>query len=105
MAEKVLTLEAVKEHFCTADKRESLEAIRKRLDDALDIEWAAQLTIDIGEDMEKQIKENGLDWTPVDRILWTAREAFILGCLDMASKFMIAADMGYEALAGEGAEA
>lgn len=28
-----LTLEAVREQFCTADKRESLEKIRQHLDD------------------------------------------------------------------------
>lgn len=104
MKEKTLTLEAVKEQFCIADKRESLEKIRQHLEDAWDIEEAAKLMVCIGEDMEKQIKENGLTWTPVERILWAVREAFILGSLDTAEKFMAVADMGYEALAGEGAD-
>lgn len=33
--------------------------------------------------------------------MWAVKEALILGGLDMATKMMIAADMGMEALAGE----
>ena len=35
-------------------------------------------------------------------MLWIVKEAFILGCLDMEAKMMIAADMAYEDLAGLG---
>lgn len=101
MSKVALTLEAVKEQFYTADKRESLEKMQQHLDDAWSIDEAAKLTAYIGEDMEKQIKENGLTWAPGERILRAVCEAFILGSLDMAEKFMVAADMSYEALAGE----
>lgn len=102
---KTVTLEAVKEQFCTQDKREALEKIRDRLDDIWDIEKAAQMTAEIGERMEEQIKQAGKTWTPAERILWTVREAFILGFLDMATNMMVVNDMGYKALAGEGDEA
>lgn len=105
MEKKALTLEAVKEQFCTEDKRATLEKIRDRLDDVWDIDKAGELLCTIGKDMEAQIEEQRLTWTPGERILWTVREAFILGCLDMAAKMMIVNDMGYEALAGEGAGA
>lgn len=105
MNEKALTLEAVKEQFCVTDKKEALEKMRQVLDDAWDINEAAELTARIGEDMEKQLKEKGLTWTPGERFVWAVREAFILGSLDMAAKFMITADMAIEALTGEGAEA
>lgn len=101
MSKAALTLEAVKEQFCTADKMECLKKMRQHLDDAWSIDEAAKLTVCICEDMEKQIKENGLTWAPGERILWAVREAFILGSLDTAEKFMVAADMSYEALAGE----
>lgn len=96
-----LTLEAVKEQFCTADKMEALKKIRERLDDVLDIEQAAELTVKIGGQMEKELGAGGLTWTPWERIMWTVKEAFVMGCLDMAEKLMVAADMSYEALAGE----
>jgi len=99
VAEKVLTLEAVKEQFCVADKRETLEKMRQGLDDAWNINKAAKLLASIGEDMEKQLKEEGLTWTPGERFVWAVREAFILGSLDMAAKFMVTADMAIEALA------
>lgn len=101
MSEKALTLEAVKEQFCVADKREALERMRQSLDDVWDIDKAAELLASIGEDMDKQLKEKGLTWARGERLMWAVREAFILGSLDMAAKFMMTADMAIEALAGE----
>lgn len=102
MSKVALTLEAVKEQFCTGDKMEALKKIRERLDDVWDIEQAAELTAKIGERTEKETEAAGVTWTPGDRLLWLAKEAFILGSLDMAVTMMLANDMGYEALAGEG---
>lgn len=99
---KAVSLGAVKEQFCAEDKTATLEAIRERLDELMDIDAAAEMLQDIGEDMEKQIKVNGLDWSPIEKMLWAVKEAFIFGALDMAEKMMLVADMGYEALAGEG---
>ena len=101
MSEKTLTPEAVKNEFCAADKKEVLTKIRERLDDVWDIGKAADLLCTIGKEMDAHIKEEGLTWTPGDRILWAVKEAFILGSLDMAAKLMIVNDMGYEALAGQ----
>lgn len=101
MSKVALTLEAVKEQFCTADKREALKQMADRLESVWDIDKAAELTVKIGEKMEKEIEAIGQTWTPGERIMWTIKEAFILGCLDMAVKMMIVNDMGYEALAGE----
>lgn len=104
MSEVVLTLEAVKEQFCTADKREALKQMADQLESVWDIDKAAELTVKIGEKMEKELEAGGLTWAPWERIMWTIREAFILGCLDMAVKMVIVNDIGYEALAGEGAD-
>lgn len=98
MSASALTLEAVKEQFCTVDKKEALIKIREGLDDEWDIEQAAELTVEIGKKMEADTAANGLTWAPAERLLWTVKEAFILGCLDMAAKMMIVNDMGYEAL-------
>lgn len=48
-----LTLEAVKEQFCTEDKWAALEKIRERLDGVLDINRVAELTFEIGKDMDE----------------------------------------------------
>ena len=101
MSEKTLTLEAVRAQFCAADKREVLEKIRETLDEACDIDWAADFTISIGEQMGKALEAEGVTFTPLERLMWAVKEAFILGSLDMATKMMIAADMGIEALVGE----
>jgi len=95
------TLEAVKEKFCTMDKLATLKQIREQLDDVWDIDEAAKLTAQIGEQMEKGIEAAGSTWTPEERILWAVKEAFIIGSLDMAMKMMTVNDMGYEALAEE----
>lgn len=105
MSKVALTLEAVKEQFCTADKREALKQMADRLESVWDIDKAAELTVKIGEKMEKEVEAGGQTWTPGERMMWTIKEAFILGCLDMAVKMMIVNDMGYETLAGEGADA
>lgn len=102
MSASALTLEAVKEQFCTVDKKEALIKIREGLDDEWGIEQAAELTAEIGKKMEADTAANGLTWTPAERLLWTVKEAFILGSLDMAATMMLVNDMGYEALAGEG---
>lgn len=96
-----LSLEAVKEQFCVEDKKAALEAIREQLDDVWSIDDAADLTISIGERMEKLLEADGVTFTPFERMMWTVKEAFILGFLDMAEKMMTVADMGYEALAGK----
>lgn len=101
---KAVSLESVKEQFCTEDKTATLEAIRARIDDLMDIDTAAEMLQTIGEDMDKQIKAQGLDWSPFEKMLWAVKEAFIYGALDIAEKFMLASDMCYEALAGEGAD-
>lgn len=101
---KDVSLEAVKAQFCTEDKSATLETIRERLDEVMNIELAAEMLQDIGEDMDKQIKANGLDLSPIEKMLWAVKEAFIFGALDMAEKMMLVADMGYEALAEEGAD-
>lgn len=97
MSSKELAAEAMREMFCAKDKAKTLGKIRESLEEALDMEAAEQLVVDIGEDMDKQLKENGLTWTPGERILWAVREAFILGSLDMAQKTMVAIDMMMEA--------
>lgn len=102
---KPLTLEAVREQFCIAEKREALEKIADRLESVWDIDKAAELTLRIARDMEAKIKEAGANWGPADRITWAVKEAFILGSLDMAETMMTVNDMGYAAIAGEGAEA
>ena len=101
---KALTLEAVKEQFCITDKREALEKIGDSLASAWSIERAAELTAQIGEQMDKMCKDEGITFSPAQRIMWAVKEAYIRGCLSTAEKFMIAADMGYEALAGEEGE-
>lgn len=98
---KAVFLEAVKEQFCAEDKIATLEAIRERLDELMDIDEAAEMLQYIAEDMDKQIKAHGLDWSPMEKMLWVVKEAFIFGALDMAEKMMLVADIGYEALAGE----
>ena len=101
MSKASVTLEAVKEQFCIADKREALNQMADRLESVWDIDKAAELTVKIGEKMEKEVEAGGLTWAPGERIMWTIKEAFVLGCLDMAVKMMIVNDMGYEALAEE----
>lgn len=99
---KPLTLEAVREQFCIADKPEALKKMSEQLESVWDIDRAAELTHKITERMDMELKTEGASWTPMERILWTVKEAFILGCLDMAEKMMSVNDMGYEALTGEG---
>lgn len=101
MNKAALTLEAVKEQFCTADKWEALKQMADRLESVWDIDKAVELTAEIGEKMEKELEAGGLTWAPGERIMWAIKEAFILGCLDMAVKMMIVNDMSYGALAGE----
>lgn len=100
MSMEPLTLEAVKEQFCTTDKEEAIKQIRERLESVWDIDKTVELTAKIGEQMEDGMEAAGVTWTRWERIMWTIKEAFILGCLDMAAKMMTANDMGYEALAG-----
>lgn len=99
-----VSLDAVKEQFCVADKRVVLERISEQLESVWDIDKAAELTLHIGKEMEAEIKDAEASWEPAERIMWTVKEAFILGCLDMAEKMMYVNDMGYEALAGKGGE-
>lgn len=96
-----ITLEALKEQFCVKDREEALVKIRECLDEELDIEWAADLIISIGAKMEEALKAEATDFTPFERMTWIVKEAFILGCLDMAAKMMAVNDMGYKALAEE----
>lgn len=101
MRKKHLTLEAVKEQFCTEDKQAVLDDIREQLNDFWDMDNTMELMSTIGEEMEKQIEAEGLTWVPLERILWIVKEAFICGSMDMASKMLDVNDMGYENLAGE----
>ena len=103
MPGKTLTLKDVREQFCVVDKPEALKKMSEQLESIWDIDRAAELTHKIAERMDKDLKTEGASWTSMERILWTVKEAFILGCLDMADKMMSVNDMGYEALAGEGA--
>lgn len=102
--QKAVTLEAVKEQFCIQDKQEALCRLREQLDETMDPEEAAKLTLEIGEEMDKLFSAEGKTLDAADRIVWAVKEAYIWGCLSMAEKFMAVADMGYEALAGEGAD-
>lgn len=101
MSGKPLTLDAVKEQFCIADKMAALGEIKEQLENTWDIEKAADLLIKIGERMEKEVKAAGVTWDRLERMLWVVKEAFILGHLDMATNMMMANEMGYEALAGQ----
>lgn len=96
-----LTLEAVKEQFCIEDKQEALKLLKEQLENALDIEWAAELTVEIGKQMEKETQKEGVAFTPGERLMWAVKEGFIAGCLDTALKMMTVNDMGYDALAGK----
>lgn len=95
MSGKPLTLEAVKEQFCTEDKQAALQRTMDRLESEWDTQKTAELVLKIGKRMEEEIKAAGVSFGRVDRILWVVKEAFILGCLDMEEKMMIAADMVY----------
>lgn len=53
MSKVALTLEAVKEQFCTADKREALEQMADQLESVWDIDKAAELTVKIGDKHEQ----------------------------------------------------
>lgn len=64
-----------------------------------------ELVLRIARDMDEKIKEAGASWGTMDRITWAVKEAFILGSLNMAETMMAVNDMGYNAIAGEGAEA
>ena len=70
MSGQSLTLEAVKEQFCITDKRDAMEKIRERLDDAWSMEQTAKLTAQIGEQMDKMCKDEGITFSPVQRIMW-----------------------------------
>ncbi len=105
MSDKTLTPEAVKEQFCTEDKREALEGIRENLETVWDIDKTMDLAVKLGARMEKETAAAGVTWTPMERIAWVIKEAFILGSLDAVTNMMIANDLGYEALTGEVAEA
>lgn len=102
---KAVSLEAVKEQFCIQDKREALCKLRERLDEIMDPEEAAKLALEIGEEMDKAFSAEGITLDTANRIVWAVKEAYIWGCLSTAEKFMTAAEMGYSALAGEGAGA
>ena len=91
----------MKEQFCVADKRVVLERISEQLESVWDIDKAAELVLHIGRKMEAGIKDAGCSWGSAERIMWAVKEAFILGCLDMAEKMMHVNDMGYEAIAGK----
>lgn len=93
MDNKALTTEAIRELLCTNDKQKTLDKISESLEEAWDMEAAERLVVDIGEDMNKQLKANGLTWTPAERFLWAVKEAFILGSLDMIQKIMVTIDM------------
>lgn len=95
---KAVFLEAVKEQFCTTDKREALELMREQLTDVWNLEKSAELTAKIGEAMNEAETADGVTMTQGQRLIWAVKEAFILGCLDMAEKMMTVNDMGYEAI-------
>lgn len=101
---KTVTLEAVREQFCVQNKQEALCKLREQFDKILDPEEAAKLTLEIGEEMDKTFPAEGITLDTADRIVWAVKEAYIWGCLSTAEKFMTAAEMGYSALAGEGAD-
>lgn len=82
MSGQSLTLEAVKEQFCITDKRDAMEKIRERLDDAWSMEQTAKLTAQIGEQMDKMCKDEGITFSPVQRIMWAVLEAYILGSME-----------------------
>lgn len=102
---RTVTLEAVREQFCIQDKREAICKIREQLDKTLTPEEAAQLTLEIGKEAEKLFSAEWKTLDTADRIIWAVKEAYIWGCLSTAEKFMTVAEMGYSALAGEGADA
>lgn len=101
---RTVTLEAVREQFCVQDKREALCKLRERFDEIMNPEEAAKLALEIGEEMDKAFSAEGITMDTADRIIWGIKEAYICGCLSTAEKFMTAAEMGYSALAGEGAD-
>lgn len=96
---KSITLEAVKEQFCTVDKQEALKMIREQLESVWNYEYAAELTANIGKQTNEAEATEGMTMSAVDRLIWAVKEAFILGSLDMAMTMMSANDMGYQALA------
>lgn len=96
-----LTLEAVKKQFCTDTPLDDLKEIRKRLDETMTMDETAELMCVIGKDMEEQLSKEGETWAPIDRILWTVKEAYILGSLNMADIMMSANAAAYNDLAGE----
>ena len=102
---RTVTLEAVKEQFCVQDKREALCKLRERLDEIMNPEEAEKLALEIGGEMDKAFSAEGITLDVADRIVWGVKEAYIWGCLSTAEKFMTTAEIGYSALAREGADA
>lgn len=97
---KELTMETVKKQFCTDDMLNTLKEIRKQLDETMTMDETAELMCAIGADMEEQLSKEGETFAPIDRILWTVKEAFILGSLNMAKTMLDANAAAYNDLAG-----
>lgn len=98
---RTVTLEDVAEQFCVQDKTKALHGIREQFDEMMDKDKATSMFIEIMEEMDKLASAEGETPSPLDRITWAVKEAYIYGCLNMAETFMTAADMGYECLAGK----
>lgn len=98
---KKVTLDAVRKQFCANDPLDALKEIRKRLDETMTMDETAELMCAIGTDMEEQLSKEGESFSPIERILWTVKEAYILGSLRTAEIILAANAAAYNDLAGE----
>lgn len=102
---KTATAAQVKEQFIMEIGMDAaLERTRDALEKEWDIEQGTRLFLDILKQLSEQAAEEGVSldsWTPLDKMAWAVKEAYIIGFLSGFEVTMKQNEMGYNALFGE----
>ena len=101
---KTATAKQVKDNFIVSDMVEAMQKIREAQDKEWDMDRGSHLFLDILKQLSEQAAADGVsleDWTPLDKMAWAVKEAYIIGFLKSFEIVMESNKMGYAALFGE----
>ena len=98
---KIVTKKQVMEQFCADDLTTLLQHVREAEDSTWTPNDACEMILDIMDSLKQRCKETGENidaWSPMDRIAWIVKEAFIAGMLHGCEIWVKYNQMGVEDL-------